>query len=106
MAKKIQVKRRQRKLARVNIMRDRYGNAHAEGLVITEGAEVHHPIGMTPADALELVETIAHHAQQIELQLIGAVAAARDAQVSWAALGQVLDMTGEGVRRRYGTTES
>jgi len=64
---------------------------------------VDYPADLLPGDALDQVEDVAAEYLRWDLLLVGQVAAARCAGVSWAAIGQAVGMSRDGARKRFGS---
>lgn len=67
----------------------------------SNGIDVEFPMGLTPNEALGLVQAEREHVRLHEAMLAGSVAAARCAGCSWEVIGQILGLTKQAVHQRY-----
>lgn len=62
----------------------------------------HEPDDVRDAGALQAIREAVTQRAATERHIADAVAAARDAGVSWSAIGSMLGTSGEAARKRYG----
>lgn len=65
-------------------------------------ADIEFPTGLPAGEALALVQSERLDVTMHEWMLYGAVASARDAGCSWAAIGEVLGVTRQSAQAKYG----